>query len=43
MTQKLYIQTYGCQMNEYDSAKMLDVMAASHGMRATDDPEEADL
>ena len=30
-------------MNEYDSAKMLDVMAASHGMRATDDPEEADL
>ncbi len=43
MTQKLYIKTYGCQMNEYDSAKMLDVLTASHGMTATDDPAQADM
>ncbi len=35
--------TLGCQMNEYDSAKMLDVLAASHGMSPTDDPAQADM
>lgn len=43
MTQKLYIQTYGCQMNEYDSAKMRDVLKASHGLEMTNDPEQADV
>jgi len=40
---KLYIRTYGCQMNEYDSAKMADVLARSHGYERTEVPEEADL
>ncbi|HXH00677.1 MAG TPA: tRNA (N6-isopentenyl adenosine(37)-C2)-methylthiotransferase MiaB [Xanthomonadaceae bacterium] len=40
---KLYIQTYGCQMNEYDSAKMADVLAASDGLERTDIVEEADV
>ncbi len=40
---KLYIRTFGCQMNEYDSAKMADVLRASEGFEATDHPEEADL
>jgi len=40
---KLYIRTFGCQMNEYDSAKMADVLGASHSMRLTDTPEEADV
>ena len=43
MTRKLYIKTYGCQMNEYDSARMLDVLAKSHGMVPTGDPAEADM
>ena len=43
MAQKLYIQTNGCQMNEYDSDKMRDVLQASHGMEMTDVPEEADV
>ncbi len=43
MTQKLYIQTNGCQMNEYDSDKMRDVLQASHGMEMTDSPDEADV
>lgn len=43
MAQKLYIKTFGCQMNEYDSAKMLDVLAESHGMCSTDDPAKADV
>ncbi|MEE9552295.1 MAG: tRNA (N6-isopentenyl adenosine(37)-C2)-methylthiotransferase MiaB [Gammaproteobacteria bacterium] len=43
MGQKLYIKTFGCQMNDYDSAKMQEVLAESHGMRATDDPAEADV
>ncbi len=43
MTQKLYIQTNGCQMNEYDSDKMRDVLIASHGMEITENPEEADV
>ncbi|MEO1320355.1 MAG: hypothetical protein AAFV30_07265, partial [Pseudomonadota bacterium] len=43
MPGKLYISTYGCQMNEYDSSKMADVLAESHGMTLTQKPEEADV
>lgn len=43
MTQKLYIKTFGCQMNEYDSDRMRDVLAGSHGMVRTDDPADADM
>ena len=43
MAQKLYIQTNGCQMNEYDSDKMRDVLMASHGLELTDKPEEANI
>jgi len=40
---KLYIKTMGCQMNEYDSDKMADVLRESHGYELTDAPEDADL
>ena len=40
---KLYIQTWGCQMNSYDSARMADMLAASQGLVLTDSPEEADV
>ena len=40
---KLFIQTHGCQMNEYDSARMADVLAASEGMELTTIAEEADV
>ena len=43
MTAKLYIKTFGCQMNEYDSDKMADVLRASHGFERTANPEDADL
>ena len=43
MAKKLYIKTFGCQMNEYDSAKMADVLAAADGYEQTSDPNEADL
>lgn len=44
MTRKLlYIKTHGCQMNEYDSAKMAEVLRAAHGLERTDDPEQADV
>ena len=43
MTGKLFIKTHGCQMNEYDSDKMADVLAASHGLELTDREEEADV
>ncbi|WP_033412168.1 tRNA (N6-isopentenyl adenosine(37)-C2)-methylthiotransferase MiaB [Methylosarcina fibrata] len=43
MTPKLYIQTNGCQMNEYDSDKMRDVLNASHGFELIDDPKQADV
>ncbi|MCK6426324.1 MAG: tRNA (N6-isopentenyl adenosine(37)-C2)-methylthiotransferase MiaB [Burkholderiaceae bacterium] len=42
-SRKVYIRTFGCQMNEYDSDKMSDVMNAARGYTPTDDPEEADL
>jgi len=40
---KVFIRTFGCQMNEYDSAKMADVLGASHAMTVTDSPQDADL
>ena len=40
---KVYIKTFGCQMNEYDSDKMADVLARDHAMEPTEDPEQADL
>jgi len=40
---KVYIRTFGCQMNEYDSDKMLDVLGREGGMEKTDRPEDADL
>jgi tRNA-2-methylthio-N6-dimethylallyladenosine synthase len=43
VTNKLYIKTMGCQMNEYDSDKMADVLRESHGYELTDKVEEADL
>jgi tRNA-2-methylthio-N6-dimethylallyladenosine synthase len=43
MTTKLYIRTFGCQMNEYDSAKMADVLRQADGVESTDKPEEADV
>ncbi len=43
MPKKVYIRTFGCQMNEYDSDKMADVLAAADGYEPTDDPEQADL
>jgi tRNA-2-methylthio-N6-dimethylallyladenosine synthase len=43
MMKKLYIQTNGCQMNEYDSARMADVLRESHGLELAVCPEEADV
>src|SRR6187402_553984 len=43
MSGKLFIKTHGCQMNEYDSAKMADVLLASHGLELTQDEAEADV
>ena len=40
---KLFIKTYGCQMNEYDSEKMADVLRESHGYELTDSPDDADV
>src|SRR5260221_7699946 len=40
---KVFIRTFGCQMNEYDSDKMADVLAAAEGFEKTADPAEADL
>ena len=41
--QKLYIETHGCQMNEYDSSKMADILLESHQLIKTNQPEEADV
>ena len=43
MSRKLYIHTYGCQMNEYDSARLADVLRESHGLVLTEQPEDADV
>jgi tRNA-2-methylthio-N6-dimethylallyladenosine synthase len=43
VTRKLYIKTFGCQMNEYDSDRMADVLAATEGVEPTDDPAQADI
>lgn len=43
VAKKLYIKTFGCQMNEYDSAKMVDVLRAAQGYEPTENAEDADL
>ena len=43
MTKKVFIKTFGCQMNEYDSDKMADVLGAAQGYEPTDNVDEADL
>jgi tRNA-2-methylthio-N6-dimethylallyladenosine synthase len=43
MAKKLFVRTFGCQMNEYDSDKMADVLAASESIVKTDTPEDADI
>ena len=43
MQKKIFIKTFGCQMNEYDSDKMADVLGASDGMVRTDRAEDADV
>lgn len=43
MQKKIFIKTFGCQMNEYDSDKMADVLNASDGFVKTDTPEDADV
>ena len=43
MSKKVFIKTFGCQMNEYDSDKMADVLGAAQGYEPTQDVEEADL
>ncbi len=40
---KVYIETQGCQMNEYDSARMADLLGSTHGMVRTENPDEADV
>ncbi|MDM8564121.1 tRNA (N6-isopentenyl adenosine(37)-C2)-methylthiotransferase MiaB [Candidatus Halobeggiatoa sp. HSG11] len=43
MTKKLFIKTFGCQMNEYDSARIADALKVSHGLKLTDDQLTADV
>lgn len=43
MSKKLLIKTWGCQMNEYDSSKMADLLNAANGYELTEDPDEADV
>lgn len=43
MSRRVFVKTFGCQMNEYDSAKMVDVLRDAGGFMATDDPAQADL
>lgn len=42
-SKKLYIKTWGCQMNEYDSSKMADLLESTHGYTLTDNSDEADI
>ncbi len=42
-TKKLYIKTHGCQMNDYDSDRLQDLLGVSHGVETTDSPEDADI
>ena len=43
MAKKVFIRTFGCQMNEYDSGKMADVLAGAEGVIKTDNVEDADI
>lgn len=43
MSKKLHIKTWGCQMNEYDSSKMADLLESTHGLILTEDADEADI
>ncbi len=43
MSGKVFIRTFGCQMNEYDSDRLADVLHATEGLVPTDDPAEADV
>lgn len=43
MAKKLFIQTHGCQMNEYDSSRMADLLGEHQAMELTDNPDEADV
>ena len=43
MPGRYFIKSFGCQMNEYDSARMGDVLASAEGLEPTDDPEQADI
>ncbi|MGE8362911.1 tRNA (N6-isopentenyl adenosine(37)-C2)-methylthiotransferase MiaB [Pseudomonas sp.] len=43
MTKKLYIETHGCQMNEYDSSRMVDLLGEHQALEVTERPEEADV
>ena len=43
MGKKVFVKTFGCQMNEYDSGRILDAMREKHGMERADSPEEADV
>lgn len=43
MTKKLFIETHGCQMNEYDSSRMVDLLGEHQALELTDNPEEADV
>ena len=43
MTRKLYLRTFGCQMNSYDSERMADLLAEAEHTELTDNPEEADI
>jgi len=43
LSKKLYIKTHGCQMNEYDSSRMRDLLQTSHDLETTEHPEEADV
>jgi len=43
VTKKLFVETHGCQMNEYDSARMADLLGESHGLEPTDSADDADI